>query len=136
MPAGRSGADYPVGHGPCPSRICWTARRRGCRWGIYCKETLQLIGTCGYHCLREEECFCAEIGYDLAKQYWGQGIMQEVLEVVIQYGFHNMGLKKIEATVGPENHRSIKLLERMNFVRDDQMHGNLIYFFKKIIQVE
>ncbi|MDU0206416.1 GNAT family N-acetyltransferase [Paenibacillus sp. MAH-36] len=55
--------------------------------------------TCGFHCWYQEERSRAEIGFELAKGYWGKGIMLEALEPVIDFGFTQMGLVIIEATV-------------------------------------
>ncbi|WP_234536625.1 GNAT family N-acetyltransferase [Paenibacillus pseudetheri] len=92
----------------------------GCRWGMFDKGTDELIGTCGYHYLRrEDEEFTAEIGFDLSKAYWGQGLM---------YGGSSMGLTTIDATVEPENARSITLMERLGFERDTELREQFVYF--------
>lgn len=100
----------------------------GCRWGLYEKENNTFIGTCGFHCWSETNCI-AEIGFDLRKESWGQGLMSEVLKAVLQFGFDSMNLIKIEATVEVENARSIKLLERNGFIREEEMREGLIYFY-------
>ncbi len=53
--------------------------------------------------------------------------MQEVLSVVINYGFKEMKLHTIEADVDPRNVSSIRLLERNKFVREGYFKEN--YFF-------
>lgn len=50
----------------------------GCRWGIFSKDAKILLGTCGYHAW-DKSAKQAEVGYDLDKAYWGQGLMAEVL---------------------------------------------------------
>jgi ribosomal-protein-alanine N-acetyltransferase len=57
----------------------------------------------------------AEIGYDLLREYWGNGIMSEVVEAVVRYGFDDLGLVRIEATVDSENFGSIRVLEKNMF---------------------
>ncbi|RAV07558.1 GNAT family N-acetyltransferase, partial [Paenibacillus contaminans] len=52
----------------------------GCRWGIFSKSNAEFIGTCGFHCWFQGEQPRAEIGFDLARGYWGKGIMQEALK--------------------------------------------------------
>ena len=42
--------------------------------------------------------------------------MQEVIPVVIQFGFEKMKLEKIEAELSPRNLKSVRLLEKNNFV--------------------
>lgn len=101
----------------------------GCRWGMFDKGTDELIGTCGYHYLRREDKeFTAEIGFDLSKAYWGQGLMYEGMKEVIDFGFSTMGLTTIDATVEPENARSITLMERLGFERDAELRDQFVYF--------
>ncbi|WP_141136750.1 GNAT family N-acetyltransferase [Paenibacillus herberti] len=48
----------------------------GCRWGLFDKNDNSLIGTCGFHYLRNtNDDFTAEVGFDLSKQRWGRGLM-------------------------------------------------------------
>ena len=99
----------------------------GCRWGLFCRATKILVGTCGYHCWRPAEA-TAEIGFDLAKAYWGIGLMREVLPPVLEVGFGRMGLTRIEATVETANVRSIRLLEALAFDREPDRREGLEVF--------
>ena len=84
------------------------------RWIIVDKDTNQPIGTCGFHCWDRRN-NTAEIGYDLWHECWGKGYMKEALTTVLESGFHNMGLNRINAFVTLENINSIKLLEKLGF---------------------
>ncbi|WP_274366290.1 GNAT family N-acetyltransferase [Paenibacillus thermotolerans] len=102
----------------------------GCRWGLFDKSAGKLIGTCGFHYLRKsEDGFVAEIGFDLAKRYWGKGIMSEAMKAVVAFGFADMGLNTIDATVEPDNERSIALLKKLGFERDSELRDGLVYFY-------
>jgi hypothetical protein len=48
----------------------------------------------------------AEIGFILSKEHWGTGIILEAASKVIQFGFNNMGLNRIEAPCMVENLQS------------------------------
>ncbi|MEK5031584.1 GNAT family N-acetyltransferase [Paenibacillus sp. FSL R7-0302] len=48
------------------------------RYGMFDRETGSFIGTCGYH-YWDAERKQVEIGYDIWKDYWGQGYMSEAL---------------------------------------------------------
>ncbi|WP_151737387.1 GNAT family N-acetyltransferase ['Paenibacillus yunnanensis' Narsing Rao et al. 2020] len=100
----------------------------GCRWGLFDKAAGRLAGTCGYHCWSQEPVAKAEIGYDLSAAYWGQGLMKEALAAVIGFGFERMGLGMIEATVEPENARSLRVLEGLGFQRREELVGGLVYY--------
>lgn len=83
-------------------------------WAVVLKKDDTFVGTCSYECLQWDD-FRGEIGYDLSKTYWGQGLMTEALQAIIEYGFECLGLNRIEANTFPENSRSINLLRRLHF---------------------
>ena len=60
----------------------------------------------------------AEIGYILAPQAWGQGLMHEALQALVSYAFGVLGLRRLEADIDPRNQRSGKSLERLGFQRE------------------
>ena len=51
-----------------------------------------------------------EVGYTIARAYWGQGLATEAAQALIQYGFEKLDLVRIEAVVLPENKASSKVL--------------------------
>ena len=89
-------------------------RREGIRWAIVRKEDDTLVGTCGYNNLYKTS-RRGVIGYDLARAYWGKGIITEALRVMIRYGFEGLGLNRIEAFVMPENLASMNALRKLGF---------------------
>lgn len=88
---------------------------RGIRWGIAQKSNNRLIGTCGYVWLRE---FRGEIGYELNRSHWRQGIMREALPAILRFGYERLQLNRIEALVMTENHASAKLLHALGFCEE------------------
>lgn len=88
---------------------------RQIRWGITLKNSNNIIGTCGFHTL-EPDHYKAEVGYELHPDYWGAGIMSEVLAKVVDYGFTEMNLNRIEAFYQPANLASKKVLEKNGFI--------------------
>lgn len=86
-------------------------------WGIEQRRDGQLIGTCGYF-RWDQRHHRAEIGYDLSPSVWGQGLMPEALHALVRFGFENMDLNRIEATVHEENFRSQHVLEKLKFQRE------------------
>lgn len=95
-------------------------------WGLALKEEPALIGTITFWNIKKEH-YRAEIGYQLHTKYQGQGLMQEAITTILEYGFKTMKLHSVEANVNPGNLPSIKLLERNNFVREAYHKEN--YFF-------
>ena len=53
--------------------------------------------------------------------------MQEALICIINYAFAVMGLHSIEANVNPGNLASIRLLEKLGFVREAYFKENYYY---------
>jgi [ribosomal protein S5]-alanine N-acetyltransferase len=87
-------------------------RGKALRWALADPHTDELIGTVVLMNFRKE--LVADIGYDLHKDYWGKGIMTEVLLEVIRFA-DRLGLKRLQAYVRPENIASAKLLEKLGF---------------------
>ncbi|MBI1281745.1 MAG: GNAT family N-acetyltransferase [Anaerolineaceae bacterium] len=58
----------------------------------------------------------AELIYALKKPYWGQGLATEVAKAMVDYGCESCGLKRIIATIDPENSASIKVANKIGFV--------------------
>lgn len=83
-------------------------------WGIERKVDGQLIGTCGYFRWNRQH-HRAEIGYDLRPEVWGQRLMPEALQALVRFGFEEMELNRIEATVHADNLRSQLVLLKLGF---------------------
>ncbi|MGM0847023.1 MAG: GNAT family N-acetyltransferase [Bacillota bacterium] len=88
------------------------------RWCISRRSDQETLGTCGFDSWDREN-HIAEIGYDLWKDFWGEGYMRETLGPAIESGFQNMNLNRINAFVALNNLRSSRLLESLGF----QMEG-------------
>lgn len=95
----------------------------GIRWAIVLRNSGRFVGTCGYWRLIKAH-WRAEIGYELAPEYWGQGIMTEALTPVLRFGFGVLGLHSIEAQIHPSNIGSRRVLEKLGFVQEGYFHQN------------
>jgi len=74
-------------------------------------------GSCGFLNMLTKH-YRAEVGYELSKDYWGNGIASEALEAAVKYGFHNLQLERIQALIEPANLSSQKLVERQGFIKE------------------
>jgi len=88
----------------------------GIRWGIALKNQSEIIGTLGYNKIVKDH--KGRIGYDLQSKYWGKGIMTEVLEAILHFGFNKLKLTRIEAEVMQGNIGSEKLLTKLQFQKE------------------
>jgi len=86
----------------------------GFRWALFLAAEAETIGTCGFHNWKKEHAR-AEIGYEMDSRYWGKGLMGEAVRAVLDYGFAQMGLNRVEAFVTVGNRRSLFFLERNGF---------------------
>lgn len=93
-------------------------KRRGFRWIVTLKGEGEPIGTLGFYKWSPSASYQAEMGYDLAKEHWGKGIMTEAMTAVIDFGFGRMGLNRIEVYVMPRNKRSVRMIRRLGFKRE------------------
>ena len=57
----------------------------------------------------------AEVGYWLAKPFWGRGVMTAVVRRVCRHAFEDFGLAKLIAHVSPHNVASARVLEKCGF---------------------
>jgi [ribosomal protein S5]-alanine N-acetyltransferase len=87
------------------------------RLGIERRADGVLIGACTLFSFHEDS-RRAEIGYILESQSWGCGFMSESLAGLINYGFTELNLNRIEADIDPRNQRSETILQRLGFVKE------------------
>lgn len=77
------------------------------------REGEELIGSIGFDGLTKGH--KAEIGYWLAKPWWGRGIMTAVVGVACRYAFRQWNLVRITAHVFEFNLASARVLEKNGF---------------------
>ena len=95
-------------------RIIGYHNRDSMFWVYSLKGDAKVVGSCCYWHF-DEESLCAEVGYELNRLYWGQGITPEALVPVLAYGFSGMGLNRIEACPLADNGPSRRVLEKLGF---------------------
>ena len=81
------------------------------------KIDAEFIGLFGLK-LGHEKFKRAEVWYKLHPDYWNQGIATEVVSRMIDYCFQTLNLHRIEAGCAVENVASIKVLEKVGFIRE------------------
>ncbi len=91
------------------------AKNESIFWVVTPKDESKLLGTICLWKISKDEAK-AEIGYELLPENHGKGIMQEVIPRVLQFGFEEIKLEMIEAELSPRNLKSVRLLEKNNFM--------------------
>lgn len=103
------------------------------RWKIIEKSSGKIIGSCGFGKFDELE--SPELGYLLARRFWGKGYATEITEGVMLYGFNNLGFREIIALTDLENTASQNVLRKLGFssrgVRIIEDEENLVFIKKK-----
>ena len=87
------------------------------RLGIVRTSGQTILGMCTLFGFMEQ-CRRAEVGYGLAKHAWGLGYVNEALSALLDYGFSELGLNRVEADTDPRNLASARSLERLGFRRE------------------
>ncbi|HEX4208330.1 MAG TPA: GNAT family N-acetyltransferase [Ktedonobacteraceae bacterium] len=54
-----------------------------------------------------------ELFYGLSRAYWGQGLITEASETLVQYGFHTLKLHRITGCTARLNFRSQGVMKRV-----------------------
>jgi ribosomal-protein-alanine N-acetyltransferase len=89
-------------------------------WGAYPQFAIVLngkvIGDISLAVSRLSEVGC--LGYSLAREHWGQGLVPEAARAVIDWGFGTLELGKIFATADARNHRSYRVMEKLGMTRE------------------
>jgi len=89
-------------------------------WGFWAADTLtggtpQFIGFVGLLIPPADLHFkpCVEIGWRLARPFWGQGLATEAARLSLRVGFEALGLQEIVAMTQLRNMRSRAVMERL-----------------------
>lgn len=72
------------------------------QWAIELKDIAEPIGSISV-VNSDERVDMVEIGFCIGKSFWGQGIMTEAFQAVIDYLFGEVGVQRIEAGHDPNN---------------------------------
>ena len=68
----------------------------------------------------------AELGYYLAEEYWGKGIMPEAVKQICDYIFSNSDILRIYAEPFAYNTASCRVLEKTGFQYEGTLRNNAI----------
>jgi RimJ/RimL family protein N-acetyltransferase len=72
----------------------------------------EVAGSVGFNEIKNHK---AEIGYWLARKYWNGGIMTQAVQLLVQFGFKKLRLRRIYAFVFTFNSASVAVLKKSGF---------------------
>jgi RimJ/RimL family protein N-acetyltransferase len=95
----------------------WVENGHALLWTITAPPSDKALGKCVVFQFSPEN-RRAEIGYVINRSHWGQGLMTEALEAMIDFAFGRLKLHRIEVDTDPENTGSMRLMDKLGFRRE------------------
>jgi ribosomal-protein-alanine N-acetyltransferase len=86
----------------------------------------EAVGGIGLMLKSDVERCSAEIGYWLGEAVWGRGIATAAVQALTDYGFKAFGLTRIFAVPFANNPASMRVLEKVGYVREGVMRRSAI----------
>lgn len=68
----------------------------------------------------------AEFGYWLGEEFWGRGIMSEIVPAFVDYCFKEFSLNRLFAMPHSNNPASARVLEKAGFVLEGRLRKNVV----------
>ncbi len=94
-------------------------------WAIIDRESRRMIGTCGFTKIDAPN-NCAEIGYVLNPDFQGRGFATEAARRVLEFGFNELCMHRIEARFMQGNDASLRVMEKLG-MHFEGYHKDAVY---------
>jgi ribosomal-protein-alanine N-acetyltransferase len=93
------------------------------------KASGAFVGFCGLQFL--DNTSEVEVGYRLAKRFWGMGFGSEAANSTLRYAFEELDLDRIVAVVQPGNVASLRVLEKigLRYVKDARYYNSDVKYY-------
>lgn len=97
------------------------------------REGQQLVGVIGLNKIFKSF-KKADLGYWLAEEHQGKGIIHRSCQAMFQYAFEELGMQKVEIRAASENYRSRRVCEKLNLplegiiTHSGNLHGKIMHF--------
>lgn len=103
--------DFQIGH---------QASHGFCMWAVELRSSGAFIGAAGLLVIGFAAHFtpAVEVGWRLARAFWGQGLATEAGSRALAFGFGDLALPEIVAHAGVDNTRSHHVMSRLGMSRD------------------
>lgn len=80
------------------------------------------IGHAGLVVQTIEEMDEVEVGYWVAKEFWGQGYAKEAAVALRDYGLHQLGRSRLISLIQPDNKASQKVAQHIGMAMEKEIH--------------
>lgn len=91
-------------------------------WGFALKQTGELIGSGGLIYIESKGMY--ELGYNIMKKYWGQGLATEAAQAIIDFGKSQLQQKQFYCCHAKDNSASGRVMTKVGF----QYQNDGIYY--------
>jgi len=95
----------------------WYADQKALVWGVTLKGMGHVIGLFAFY-FWEQRYYVADLGYDLARAHWRQGIATEAIGEMLRWGFEELRMHRVNANTRTDNRPSVALLRRLGFTHE------------------
>jgi len=70
---------------------------------------------------------CAEVGIALGREHTGRGYGTDAMRIIVDYGFRELGLHRIQLGVAPFNPAGIRAYEKAGFVEEGRYRESVLH---------
>lgn len=95
-------------------------------FGIFARATGELVGSASIMDVQRSITQSSYVGYSIFNRHWGRGYAKEAVRSVLDIGFRDLCLHRIEAGVEPGNIRSIRLARKLG-MRKEGLKRRMVY---------
>lgn len=93
-------------------------------WLMELKDTHKVIGEIVLYDFRLKK--QADIGYRIAKQYWGKGFTSEAGQAMLKVGFETMDLSRMQIRCFTNNYGSVRVANKLGFTQEGMIRQGAI----------
>ncbi len=100
-------------------------------WALELKTSGRVIGSLGLHAGGRKNIsvpYDFELGYVLAEEYWGRGLMPEAAFAALSFAFRERGASAVLVSCFPFNHRSRRVIEKLGFRPLFRLNGSWLRY--------
>jgi RimJ/RimL family protein N-acetyltransferase len=86
----------------------------------------ELVGNLGLFGMNAKD-RCATIGIALGREYLGRGYGSDAMRVIVDYGFRELGLHRLQLSVAPFNPAGIRAYEKAGFIEEGRRRETVMH---------
>lgn len=90
-------------------------------WACVLKATSEFCGQCGLMPQEVEGRREVEVGYLFVREFWGRGLATEAARASRDWGFEQLGRRRLVALINPQNTPSRRVAERIGMGREKEI---------------